>query len=158
MGASRHTKVLRQNNPHDINHGTYSNLLPWGLLGRQVLALAVHTQVPLFTEPFSNGFWYKTPSWFTNQPQQSTKISLHRSPCTFNLFLWPDRWTVPTSPQYLSPSTLADNTQTYLSQTHFLTRTHIVMKAALCKIARLHPQVVTHGNRLVECSPHTPGL
>ena len=77
-------------------------MLPWGLPGCQV-ALAAHTQVPLYAEPFSNEFWYKTSSWFTTQPQQSTNITLHHSLRTFNLFPWPDRWTVPTSPQYLSP-------------------------------------------------------
>ena len=56
------------------------------------------------------------------------------------------------------PSTLGDNTQPYPSQPHFLTETHIVMRAASCKIASLHPQAVTHENQVVKYSSHTPGL
>ena len=56
------------------------------------------------------------------------------------------------------PSTLADNTQHYLNQPHFLTGTHIVIKAASWKIASLHPQTVTHENGMVGCSPNTVGL
>ena len=51
-----------------------------------------------------------------------------------------------------------ENTQPYPGQTHFLTGTHITIKAASCKIALLNPQAVTYENRMVECSPHTPGL
>ena len=82
-------------------------MLPWGFPGCQVLALAAHTQVPLYTELFSNGFQYKTLSWFTTQLQQSTNIALHHSPHTFNMFLWPDRWTATSSSQYLSPTPLS---------------------------------------------------
>ena len=56
------------------------------------------------------------------------------------------------------PSSLVDNTQHYLDLPHFLTGTHIVMKAGLCKIASLHRQTVTHENEMVECSPNTAGL
>ena len=85
--------------------------------------------------------------------------NLHYSPCTFNLFLWPDRGTAPTSPQFLPPtSALADNTQSYPGQRHFLTGTHIAMKAASCKIDSLHPQAVTLENQMVECSTNIPGL
>ena len=128
-------------------------MLPWGLPGCQV-ALAAHTQALLYAEPFSNGFWYKTPSWFTTQPQQSTNITLHHSLRTFNLFPWPDRWTVPTSPQYLSPSLHSCMQYPTLS---LPTSLLIVMKAT-CKIASLHPQTITHENRIVECSPYTLGL
>ena len=55
-------------------------------------------------------------------------------------------------------STLANNTQPYPDQPHSLTGTHIVIKAASCKITSLHPQAVTHENRMVACSPHTSGL
>ena len=53
-----------------------------------------------------------------------------------------------------SVSTLSDNTQPYPSQPHFLTGTHIIMKAALCKIASIHPQAVISENQIVECSPY----
>ena len=62
------------------------------------------------------------------------------------------------NPALQSPFTLADNSQPYPGQPHFLTGTHIVMKAASCKIASRHPQTVTHEKRTVECLPHTPGL
>ena len=55
------------------------------LPGRQVPALATHTQVPVYTEPLSKGFPYKTPSWFTTQTQQSTNITLHHSPRNFEV-------------------------------------------------------------------------
>ena len=90
-------------NLYDVDHGRYPSLVTWEFPGNRVLALAAHTQVPLYTEPFSNRFRYKTPSWFTTKPQQSINITLHHSPFTFNLFLWPDRWTAPTSPQCLTP-------------------------------------------------------
>ena len=72
--------------------------------GCQVLALAAYAQVPFtYRVLFSNAFRYKTPPSFTIQPQQSTNITLHHSPHTFNLFIWSDRWTAPTSLQYLPP-------------------------------------------------------
>ena len=46
------------------------------------------------------------------------------------------------NPALQSPFTLADNSQPYPGQPHFLTGTHIVMKAASCKIASRHPQTV----------------
>ena len=97
-------------------------------------ALAAHTQVPLCIVPLSNALRYKTPSWFITQPQQSTKITLHSSPpeeCLLHPNIAPP-----------SNSTLATNTQPYPGQLHFLTGTHIFMKAASCEIASLHSQVV----------------
>ena len=81
--------------------GSLTCLRAWGLPGRLVLPLTAHTQFPLYTEPFSNGFWCKTPSWFTTQPEQSTNITLHHSTHTFNLFLWLYRWTAPALSQCL---------------------------------------------------------
>ena len=49
-------------------------------------------------------------------------------------------------------------TQPSNGQPQFLTGTHIVIKAVSCKIVSLHPQAVTHENRMVECSPPTPRL
>ena len=101
VGASPRAPGLNRNNPHGINHGR--ELLPWGLPDRQVLALAAHNQFPFYTEPFSNRFRYKIPSWFTTQTQQSSSITMCHSPRTFSLVLEPYRWTAPTSPQHLSP-------------------------------------------------------
>ena len=64
------------------NYSAETILLPWRLPGRQVSALAAHTQVPLRIQQISHRLQYNTPSWFTSQPPQptnkpATQLSAH---------------------------------------------------------------------------------
>ena len=84
----------------------------------------------------------------------------HYRPRTFNLSLWPYRWTAPFSPQYLSsPPPPFHSCRQYptLSQpTSLLNRDSNRYEAASCKITSFHPQAVSHEKRTVECSPTLP--
>ena len=72
-----------------------------------------------------------------------TPQSPHFQPVSLTRYVNSAYFTPISPPPPPPPLTVADNTHPHPGRSQFSTGTHIVMKAAACKIASLHPQAAT---------------
>ena len=89
-----------QNNVHDINHGRYPILLPWGLPGFQVPVPAAYipaSAVPVSPTPTD----FHTSTTKNDHPTTTVHQQQHYRLHTFTLLLPLSRYPVPASPHNL---------------------------------------------------------